>query len=56
MADPKQNDKGEEEKKPDFKKTAEYRQFRKLLRRVVKAPPMRKKRKDPITSEPQQIP
>jgi hypothetical protein len=40
MAEQKQKDKAEEEKKPEFKKTAEYRQFKKLLKRVIKAPPM----------------
>lgn len=43
MAEHKQSDKAEEEKKPEFKKTAEYRRFRKLLKRVIKAPPMRRK-------------
>jgi hypothetical protein len=41
MAEQKQNDKAEEEKKPNFKKTAEYRRFKKLLKRVIKAPPFR---------------
>lgn len=41
MADP--NDKAEEEeRKPDFKKSREYRRFKKLLKRVVKAPPMKR--------------
>jgi hypothetical protein len=43
MADQKQNDKAEEEK-PDIKKTREYRNFRKLLKQVVKAPPMPKRK------------
>lgn len=43
MAEQKQKDKGEEEKTPEFKKTAEYRRFRKLLKQVIKAPPLRKK-------------
>jgi hypothetical protein len=34
-------DKAEEEK-PDIKKTPEYRRFKKLLKQVIKAPPMRK--------------
>jgi hypothetical protein len=42
MAEQKQNDKAEEERKPKFKKTAEYRRFKKLLKQVVKAPPLRK--------------
>jgi hypothetical protein len=40
MADP--NDKAGEEKKPDFKKSREYRKFKKMLKQVIKAPPMRK--------------
>jgi hypothetical protein len=43
MAEQKQSDKAEEEKKPEFKKTTEYRRFRKLLKQVVKAPPLRRK-------------
>ena len=43
--DPKPNDKVEEEKQPDVKKTPEYRKFRKLLKQVVKSPPMPRKRK-----------
>jgi hypothetical protein len=45
MEQPQQNDKAEaEEKKPDaeFTKSREYKRFKKLLRKVVKAPPMRK--------------
>jgi hypothetical protein len=42
MAEQKQNEKVEEEKKPGFKKTAEYRRFRKLLKQVIKAPPLRR--------------
>lgn len=42
MADP--NDKAEESKKePEFKKSREYRRFKKLLKQVIKAPPMRRK-------------
>jgi hypothetical protein len=44
MAEQKHNDKAEEERKLEFKKTAEYRKFRKLLKQVIKAPPMRKSR------------
>jgi hypothetical protein len=43
MSDPKPKDKVEEEKHSDIKKTPEYRKFRKLLKQVVKAPPMRKR-------------
>ena len=41
MSDPHGKDKGEEEKR-DIKKTPEYRKFRKLLKQVVKAPPMKR--------------
>lgn len=41
MSDPHTKDKAEEER--DLKKTPEYRRFRKLLKQVIKAPPMRKK-------------
>ena len=41
MAEP--NGKAEEEKKPDFKKSREYRNFKKLLKQVIKAPPMPKR-------------
>jgi hypothetical protein len=43
VTDPKPKDKAEEESAPDIKKTREYRAFRKLLKQVVKAPPMRKR-------------
>jgi hypothetical protein len=42
MSDPKPKDKAEEESKPDIKKTPEYRKFRKLLKQVIKAPPMKR--------------
>jgi len=42
MSDPNHKDKGEEEKPPDIKKTKEYRNFKKLLKQVIKAPPLRK--------------
>jgi hypothetical protein len=38
------NAKAEEEKTPDFKKSREYRRFKKLLKRVIKAPPMPKRK------------
>jgi hypothetical protein len=44
MAEQKQNDKAEEERKSDIKKTPEYRRFKKLLRQVIKAPPMPKRK------------
>jgi len=39
---PNTNAKAEEEKKPEFKKSREYRRFKKLLKQVIKAPPLRK--------------
>jgi hypothetical protein len=42
MSDPNRKDKVEEEKR-DIKKTPEYRKFRKLLKVIIKAPPMRKR-------------
>lgn len=44
MSDPQHKDKVEEEKSKDIKKTPEYRKFRKLLKQVVKAPPMPKRK------------
>jgi hypothetical protein len=46
MAEQKQNDKVEEEKKSEFEKSHEYKRFKKLLKQVVKAPPMRRKQAD----------
>lgn len=43
MSDPNHKDKVEEEKESDIKKTKEYRQFKKLLKQVIKAPPMKKR-------------
>jgi hypothetical protein len=43
MSDPKHKDKAEDESPRDIKRTPEYRRFRKLLKRVIKAPPMRKR-------------
>jgi hypothetical protein len=43
MSDP-HKDKVEEEKPKEFKKTPEYRKFKKLLKQVIKAPPLRQKR------------
>jgi len=43
MSDPKLKEKVEVESQHDIKKTPEYRKFRKLLKQVIKAPPMRKK-------------
>jgi len=37
-------DKAEEEK-PDIKKTVEYRRFKALLRKVIKAPPMPRRKR-----------
>jgi hypothetical protein len=33
-----------EDQKPDIRKTTEYRRFHKLLKQVIKAPPLRKKK------------
>ena len=44
MSDPKPKDKVEEENQRDIKKTPEYRKFRKLLKSVIKAPPMPKRK------------
>ncbi len=44
--DPKPRDKVEDESKLDIKRTPEYRKFRKLLKQVIKAPPMRIKKAD----------
>ena len=43
MSDQHENDKAEEEK-PQDKKPPGYRKFEKLLKQVVKAPPMRKRK------------
>jgi hypothetical protein len=48
MSDPHEKEKVEEKPK-EFKKTPEYRKFRKLLKQVIKAPPMRKHK--PIHSD-----
>jgi len=40
MSDPHQKDKAEEETPRDIKRTPEYRKLRKLLKQVIKAPPM----------------
>ena len=50
MSDPQHKDKVEEEK-PDIKKTPEYRRFRKLLKQVVKAPPLRRPQRETRQSE-----
>jgi hypothetical protein len=42
--DPKPRDKVEEESPRDIKTTKEYRNFRKLLKQVIKAPPMPKRK------------
>jgi len=42
MSDPKPRDKVEEESQRNIKKTPEYRKFRKMLKQVIKAPPLRK--------------
>jgi hypothetical protein len=47
MSAPNHKDKVEEEKQSDIKKTREYRAFKKLLRQVVKAPPMQRPKREP---------
>lgn len=42
--DPKPQEKVVEENPQDIKRTPEYRKFRKLLKQVIKAPPMPKRR------------
>ena len=42
MAEHTQKDRAEEKDEPDIKRTREYRNFKKLLKRVIKAPPLRK--------------
>jgi len=43
MSEPERKDRAEEEKPSDIKKTPEYRKFRRLLKQVIKAPPLRRK-------------
>jgi hypothetical protein len=45
MSDPKQKEKVEEES-ADIKKTPEYRRFKALLKQVIKAPPLPKRKPD----------
>jgi hypothetical protein len=42
MSDPKPNDKAEEERKPKTKKPPGWRNFQKVLKKVMKSPPLRK--------------
>jgi hypothetical protein len=49
MSEREPKDKVEAEK-PDIKKTPEYRKFRRLLKQVIKAPPMRDKRQKALES------
>ncbi len=44
MPEPERKDKAEDESQRDIKATPEYRKFRKLLKQVIKAPPMRNKK------------
>jgi hypothetical protein len=46
MSDPIEKNKAEDESQRDIKSTPEYRKFRKLLKKVIKAPPMRKRSQD----------
>jgi hypothetical protein len=43
MAEHEPKGNAEEDKKPEIKKTSEYRRFKKLLKQVIKAPPLRNK-------------
>jgi hypothetical protein len=45
MAMPEHNDKAEEEKSRTSKKSREYRRFKKLLKQVIKAPSMPKRKR-----------
>jgi hypothetical protein len=40
----KSHDKTEEEKKPDRKKPPGWRNFQKVLKQVIKSPPLRKRK------------
>jgi len=40
-----------EDKKPDITKTTEYRRFHKLLKQAIKAPPLRKPKRDDATNQ-----
>jgi hypothetical protein len=42
MSDPRLKEKVAEESQLDIKKSPEYRKFRKMLKQVIKAPPLRK--------------
>lgn len=43
MSEPESKDNAEEDaKRVDIKKTPEYRRFKKLLKQVIKAPPLRR--------------
>jgi hypothetical protein len=46
--DPKPSVKAEEESKLDIKRTPEYRKFRKLLKQVIKAPPMPRRKTNEV--------
>jgi hypothetical protein len=46
----KQPDKAEENEKQKVKKPPEYRRFEKLLKQVVKAPPLAKTKKRPLSN------
>lgn len=43
---PEPNDKAVEEKRPKAKKPPEYRRFEKMLKQVLKAPPLRKQHQE----------
>jgi len=49
QTEPNKSDKAVEEK-PNITKTTEYRRFKRLLKQVIKAPPMRKSDREDKTS------
>ena len=44
MSDPHEKDKAEEEEKPKRKKPPGWRNFQRVLKQVIKAPPLRKRK------------
>ena len=53
MSDPKPKDKVEEEKPTKPKKPPGWRNFQKVLKQVIKSPPMRKPKSSSIVIVPQ---
>ncbi len=48
MSDPKPNDKVEDEEKPKRKKPPGWKNFQKVLKQVIKSPPMRPTKRDAV--------